>query len=369
MESEVLGHQPINQLEFMNEQSVHQVPLPDELPKRADLSHLPKDILKSSTVETLISQNEDLMARLKIALRRLSTIELENQKLQKSNDETHRRMALIEDQNLVFREKDRSWTTRLKEVENERDISNEKIQILANRQKELETDLGRYKKYHEKVRLQVKPHLEQLQQHTAQLEKKNQDLIADNESKAALIQDLRHQMAEITRNSRRQVELAESRVHEMIESYESSLAQSNLSLEALRSQNEELQQKAVRLSRSEHQRNEFENENIELRRSREEQRLQFTGEIRRLSEQLQGITKESARLKVENEEMREKILTDHKKIQDLQKSHLDLQSQLESLRYLWASRNEENEKLKLSLNSLEKLNVDLSSKIQQMRNG
>ncbi|MBX3041304.1 MAG: hypothetical protein KF789_11415 [Bdellovibrionaceae bacterium] len=369
MESELLGNNPLNHFDFENEPSIRSVPLPNEIPAALDLRHLPKDVLKSSTVENLISQNEDLMARLKVALRRLSSMETENQVLAKNAEEAQRKASLSEDQSLVLKEKDRAWKLRLKDYETEREILAEKIRAFTERQQEQENELSRHRKYHEKIRLQVKPHLMQLKEYSRKLEKQIEELVADQDKKAALIQDLRLQISEVTKNSRRQVELAEARVHELIESYESSLQQTTAELTKLKEQNEDLEIKAARLRRTEQVRDELENSVIELRRSKEAMAIRFESENRRLSESVESLSKENARFKVENEDMREKISGDFEKIKDLQKQNLDLQSQLESLRYLWAARNEENEKLKLSLSSLERLNVDLSSKIQEMRNG
>ncbi len=49
--------------------------LPNELPKSPDLSHLPDHVLRSNAVETLLQQNEELMSRLSVSLRRLTRYE------------------------------------------------------------------------------------------------------------------------------------------------------------------------------------------------------------------------------------------------------------------------------------------------------
>ncbi|HEX4923740.1 MAG TPA: hypothetical protein VFV50_06625 [Bdellovibrionales bacterium] len=56
--------------------SVDQIPLPDQLPAPADFSHLPPEVLHTSTVETLISQNQDLMTRLSVNIRRVADLEI-----------------------------------------------------------------------------------------------------------------------------------------------------------------------------------------------------------------------------------------------------------------------------------------------------
>ena len=48
---------------------------PDQVPERIDLSQVPSQVLKSNVMESLISQNDDLMARLTVSLRRISLLE------------------------------------------------------------------------------------------------------------------------------------------------------------------------------------------------------------------------------------------------------------------------------------------------------
>ena len=44
-------------------------------------SYVSKDLLKSATIENLISQNEEIMTRQRLTLRRLATLEYLNQEL------------------------------------------------------------------------------------------------------------------------------------------------------------------------------------------------------------------------------------------------------------------------------------------------
>lgn len=61
------------------------------------------------------------------------------------------------------------------------------------------------------------------------------------------------------------------------------------------------------------------------------------------------------------------MVDDNETIKNLQKENRQFQDQLESLRYMWMAKNEENEKLKVALQSLERLNLELSQKINEMR--
>src|SRR5262245_56948023 len=83
------------------------IPLPDEIPPPPDLSHLPKDVLHSSTVETLLTQNQDLMARLAVNIRRCAEME-ENALLMEQKFEALRfEKQVATDQVQVFKEKEK----------------------------------------------------------------------------------------------------------------------------------------------------------------------------------------------------------------------------------------------------------------------
>lgn len=367
MDANPFGKATINHYDFEAEHSLRAIPLPDELPPPPELRHLPKDILKSATVENLISQNEDLMARLKVALRRLSSIENENQKLLQAAEESKKWASVAQDQALVLREKDSIWKEKTKDIETQAELLKEKVAALENRLKTAANDIARYRKYHDRVRTQVKPHLVELREYARGLEEKvaaQQDELAKRE---AQIRDLRDQIITVTKNSRYQVEQAETRVHEMIESYENTLKTSREDIQLARETIADLETKALRLPRAEQRRDELENEVVELRRNREELLSRFESECRRLVQQTESLTGENVRVKLENEDLQQKVMSDYEHLRDLERQNQDQKAQLDSLRFLYTSRTDENEKLKLAMTALERLNVDLSARVQELR--
>src|SRR6185437_9717415 len=64
---------------------VRQIPLPNQMPKGLEFSEIPASILKTATMETLLSQNEDLMARLSVALRKGNALEDQMSEIQAEN--------------------------------------------------------------------------------------------------------------------------------------------------------------------------------------------------------------------------------------------------------------------------------------------
>lgn len=369
MDTGVFGEE-INTYDFetgFNETSLRSIPLPDEVPLPPDTRHLPREILKSATVENLISQNEDLMARLKVALRRLNVIETENQKLNETAAESKKWATVAQDQALVLREKDSAWKEKTKSIEVQAEFLKEKIQALEARLKKAGLDLDRYRKYHDRIRTHVKPHLVELREYARGLEEKSAGQQADIEKREAQVRDLRLQITEIAKNSRYQVEQAELRVHEMIASYEETFTRQRAELESAKQTALELQDKAMRLPRAEQRRDELENEVVELRRNREELIGRFENESRRLVERTEVLASENVRVKLENEDLQGKVMSDYERIRELERQTLDQQSQLDSLRFLYTSRTDEIEKMRIAMAALERLNVDLSARVQELR--
>lgn len=366
METGLLGQSPTQRLEF-TEEDVSQIPLPDELPRPPSTHHLPPEILKSGVIENLISQNEDLMARLKVALRRLSLTEIENQKLSQDNELARKDLLKTRDQMLVLREKDNAWKAKTESLETDREVLAEKCRILESRLKADEAEMARHRKYHERIKSQVKPYLVQLKEYARSLEIDLQSQGLELQKRETLVQDLRRQMSEVVRNSRLQIEAHELKSHELVDSYENSLREMRQELDLLRETNRDLEARAARLRRAEQRADEYENELIELRRSKEETQGRFEKEFDRLMTKTEELSRENAKLRVAHEDLTQISTHDKKRLDELERETLNSQGQLESLRYMWQSLREENESLRLRMKTLEKINVDLSSKIQDVR--
>src|SRR4051812_19023876 len=97
--------------EFGNE-LIPDIALPNEIPPLPNLSDLPAQVLHSGTVETLLGQNEDLFARLKVSFR--TNAELERQLMIKEQHELeikHINSSLLA-QIQIYQEKDKAHKQR-----------------------------------------------------------------------------------------------------------------------------------------------------------------------------------------------------------------------------------------------------------------
>ena len=348
-------------------QPVGQIPLPDELPKRADYSHLPKEILKSSTVENLISQNEDLMARLKVALRRLSLLENENQKLSEETNKARLSQSSITDQILVWREKDNMWKHKVDQLERSKEVQSEKLRALTEKAQAMNSELVRHQKYHDRIKTQVKPYISQLKEYSKAQDSRIREIENSLNHKEALLRDLRHQIIEVTKNSRFQVESSEKKAQEMVQFYEDQIQSMSKELQVLHQAQEDLEVKTLKLHTALERQDTLENELVVLRRSKEELRDRLEQEINKQQERMSELSRQNQKLGVEHADLQIRVVEDQETIQKLEKENRQYFEQLESLRFMWNAKNEENEKLKAAASALERLNLELSQKLNEIR--
>ncbi|MFM6929573.1 MAG: hypothetical protein ACKOX6_13980 [Bdellovibrio sp.] len=366
-QSAKLKHLDFDADEQQSTQPVGQIPLPDELPKRADYSHLPKEILKSSTVENLISQNEDLMARLKVSLRRLSLLENENQRLSEETNKARLAQSSITDQILVWREKDNMWKHKVDQLERAKEVQGEKLRALTEKAQAMNSELIRHQKYHDRIKTQVKPYITQLKEYSRTQDSRIHEIENSLNHKEALLRDLRHQIIEVTKNSRFQVEASEKKAQEMVQFYEDQIQSMSKELKVLHQAQEDLEVKTLKLHTALERQDSLENELVVLRRSKEELRDRLEQEISKQQERMSELSRQNQKLGVEHADLQIRVVEDQECIQKLEKENRQYFEQLESLRFMWNSKNEENEKLKAAASALERLNLELSQKLNEIR--
>ncbi|MGZ3769037.1 MAG: hypothetical protein ACXVCR_02995 [Bdellovibrio sp.] len=368
METDAFQTAKLANLDFESDRNtIGKIALPDELPKRQDLSHLPKEILKSSTVENLISQNEDLMARLKVSLRRLSLLENENQKLTDESNKARLSQSSVTDQILVWKEKDSLWRKKVDQLEKEKEIYTEKARALQVKVQNMTADLARHAKYHERIKNQVKPYISQLKEYSRTQDLKLNEIEGALSQREAQLRDLRHQIIEVTKNSKYQVETSEKRTQEMVQFYEEQIEAFKRDVQMLQQIQEELEVKTVKLHTALERQDSLENEIVTIRRAKENMKERLEKEMDRQQERIMELTRQNQKLGVEHADFQIRVVEDQQRIEKLEKENCQYVEQLESLRYMWNAKNEEHEKLKTAVAALERLNVELSQKLNEMR--
>lgn len=326
-------------------------------------SYVSKDLMKSATVENLISQNEDLMQRMKMFTRRMASLEDLNQELQTENFNQKNQIINFQDQVQVLKEKDQAWKSKVDEMEDEKEA-------LAAQNRKLEpliTEVERFRKYHDKIRIQVKPYIAALKGSRDEALQSIEGLKRQLSLKDSQLQDVRTQMQELLKHTKNQIEEVQKQrldVIELTERQKQLLEDENRSLKLeVRMSQDQIKKMNTSMENQAH----LENRVIELERSKVDLKNRLETEVLRLQEKLNAQTGAQTRLEIENEDLKAYIQTEHDNRIKNDQETVQLRRQLESMRYMWNQKNEESERLTQSLNALEKLNLSLSQKLQEIR--
>ncbi len=326
-------------------------------------SYVSKDLLKSATIENLISQNEELMSRQKVTLRRLATLEDLNQELQDENFRQKNQILNYADQVQVLKEKDAAWKNKVDELELEKD----KLLQIAKEYEKNQIELDRFRKYHDKIKFQVKPYIQSLKDLRDQAQQNLETVQNQLHLKETQIKEMRQQMQEVLRQSKTQMDEMQKQTHGVIEQFESQMKALQEDKAHFERSYIEFKSKLQQSQQALEKKTELENKNIELERSKQDLKLQLESEINRLQSKSQDLEQTRTRFEIENADLKNHIQDQHSQILKLEEDLIQLKRQMESLRFMWNQKNDEAERQKASLEALEKLNYSLSQKIEELR--
>jgi myosin heavy subunit len=328
----------------------------------------------SSSFQTLLTQNEDLVARLRVTLQRLSLVEQQNQNLHENFDAVRSQNSAVLDQLLIWKEKEKIWKEkelnfeRLRHDENreitiEMDLLRQKTSQLDKAQEELE----RYRKYHEKIRTSVKPYIQKLKGYTQSLFAQTQDLNTALLEKERLLVEAETKLHAAQEEARRKAEVSQMQMNELVSVFEEERDSLRAEIRHYVESQEIYQEKTRSLERSLERQDELENLIIALRRTKEESHQQQQVEMLQLKQSHTQQQQDFKTLQLQAEDLKKTLDDRQSQLKKVEEAHTDTLEQLTSLRYLWNQKSEENEKLKLSLQGLEKLNLELSQKLKTLR--
>jgi chromosome segregation ATPase len=347
----------------MSETSRQNFPL-SHLDFRSDLN---KEVLKSATLETLLSQHEETLNRLKISLRRQSRLEDEIEQAKKQIAAYQAQLNEREDFKAVELEKQQLFAEKIIELQD----ANEKFRQELNDKSEIISTLQnaqlRNDKYHEKIKVQVRPYIEKLKIFSSELQEKNKFLESQLHIKTIQLHELNVQIDSLSEHVQMQTAAQVKEQSEIVQSYEADLEFKSSVIEDLQAKISDLHEKNKKLMSSFDRQIQTENQLIETQRLFDTQRKSLEDEILRLQEANNQLNQSFTRSELERTDYHHRIMTDEKELDEVKKTNLELQSQLEGLRYMWNSKNDECDKYKRTLEALEKLNVDLSHRIQEIR--
>lgn len=217
--------------------------IPIELPPPPDLSNLPSHILHSGTVETLIGQNDDLMARLKVNIRRNSVLEQRILEYESRQDELLRAKEALNSQIQVFEEKEILAREKAARIESKESALREELTLLSIKASTLEArnkELTLAARYMRRIRRWVTPFIDALKMDLA---KERRNLLA----KDAVISDLRARLGEATNHALNTERQAMKDQAALVERYESNQKKMQAELDKARGEAKLLRDKANRV--------------------------------------------------------------------------------------------------------------------------
>lgn len=357
------------------------IPIPTQLPETPDLSGLPSHILRSGAVETLIHQNEDLMSRLTVALRRNSQMESSTQDLEKINKILTHKLDVLEDKIEILKQKDQLIAQKHLKADTEIEKYRDKIRLLETQFAEVystskerqvlwlskiemfSTRLRRFVKYRGKIQAvseRIRSQFLKLQQECTRLQN-------ELDIEKTRTQEFKINLGRSTEYIQIQARDFEANTKDLVKSYEAKMEDTHRELQVLQAKNAELASQAADLEKTHAKLVEFENTNIRLKRSYEELKTQSDQDINLLQREVADLRLKYKSQILENEDLNRDMAEAKTAMKSIKDENKRMEDQVETLQVLWKDSQSQIEKLTEKVQSLQKLNQQLSQSLNQFR--
>lgn len=335
-----------------------EIPIPTELPAPPNLNDLPLQILHAGTVETLIGQNDDLMARLRVNIRRNSSLEqliLAHEKTQaqlmNQNASLMSQLQLLEEKEIIQRDKLLFSENNLTTLKDEVEFLNAKANANIDTNEHLTKNKKKSDRFIRRIQKWVGPLVKKLR---AENKKQQQDLL----KKEALLSDFRARLIEASNASQALERQYNRNQAKLVEAHESQLTEIKAKLDRIILESKSYREKADRLD--------------QLTASEVEAR----NKIVTLERQLESITKDSEThrrdgkiLTAQNSSLKTDVQEFTAKFNEAENSRQLLTDQYESLKAVWTETQKKLESAKLQQETLNRLNQELSRQLKEQRLG
>lgn len=322
------------------------------------------------TFQALLSQNEDLVARLRASLQKQAHLEQNAHELEQGLNQWRSQNSALNDQLLIWKEKERIWKEKESGYETIFQGKTKKLEIdndlLRQRLKQTEIaeeELERYKKYHEKIKTSVRPYIQRLKNYAKSLLEQTQSLNAELLQKDSRLSTLENLNLNLREENAKKSELLEKQKAQLISIFEDEREALKGEVQSLSGQVEVWKEKSRNLDCSLERQDELENLIVALRRSKEELIAQNNREIGLLKAQLSENQQQLTTYRMKLEDCDQQLTQARQNLETLETGKAQTLEQLTSLRFQWNLKSQECERLVISINNLEKINSDLSQRL------
>lgn len=327
------------------DERVKHIPLPNQLPKGLDFSEIAPNAIKSSTIETLINQNEDLMARLTVILRKNNELEDKVGELETENKAIRARFETIKDQFMVLQEKDRMSVGRALQLTDE----NKTLKTQVEKLERLYADVFIQAQTFQRRLTLLERHRARARQAAKGLQKKAKHLVRAEQELSSTRDELQ---------TLRQVWQAQHM--QVINNYEAKLADVKSEIDTLRgraSDRDTLLEEKLKL----------ENTLVFTQRQNATRMQEYQETIDSLQSEGSSVRQELKKLIVEHESQSQEVTKLRSENQIVRREQDSLVEQVESLQALWNHKQKEFEQAEEKNRSLQKLNQNISITLNQQR--
>ncbi len=354
---------------------------PDQMPERINLSQVPEQILRSNVMESLISQNDDLMARLNVSLRRISLLEEkctdaknETAQFREQYDNLRDQVLILKEQAKVLAGRNRDILDKQKREGEGQSELKEQIRLLEiryaelftagrDRQAKIEAELvrsdrsnSRYRKYRQGIRRAL-----------VFLREEVRGLRGKKALQEATIQDLRKNLQETTAYITEQNKEHKNSVLGLTSTYEMQIKGLNSEIELLIEQNKALAARGENLDKVQSEKIRLENDLIIADRRFEDLQMQTSAEITDVQKALGRYRNDSKDLAIELENKNAILEGQTEELAAIKSERSAMTEQVETLQLLWRDQQVQVEKLTEQKSALQKLNQELSISINEYR--
>jgi len=328
-----------------------QVALPFQVPEPPDLSKVPLSVIHSATVETLISQTEDLSARLKVQIRRNAVLERRALELEEKTKDIEKSMLTMQEQLEVFKEKDSTHADKVRDLQTAVETHKKDLELLEMRYSQLSNLSQRREEEASITATDLKNKITELEK-LLPLENENFKLGEENNYLKGKLEEL------VSYLQKKEEEAKELRAQ--IATQREGLTSQDQLIQTLKKQVEYHHKAAERVA-------ELENVVIHKDREHDQKTAQITNELMGLRQEIKNHQMMSRGLNSEKGQLEAQLRTCEETITGLSKDNSELERQIENLQNLWYKLQAEYEKEKTKTAALTKLNRELSVELQRSK--
>lgn len=338
-----------------------QIEVPKPVAYREELS---SSELRSPTFESVLQQNEDLMERLKIALRRLNQMELMNSQISIENNKIKLQNQSLMSRYAVHKEEVDSYKNDIKKLEIERDKALEIKNLIEQKNLDLVSTSEQFEVFKEKISSEVKPYITELKSENIRLKEELEIINSYKLVCEQQIHELREHIIEVTQSYSQENKFIKENYENKVASLSDQIVFLKTELAEKQNAINELEIRIQKANLKTEHLDVVENSLIQEKHYHESTKLNLNSEINRLQLKLQEVSSLNSDLEIKYSQLDAENKSQQNYISERTQEIQNLSEQMNSLRVLFSKKNLELERLQKSTEALERLNIELSKSLK-----